>query len=149
MTLELVAKALPEYTITLAGWDVSNYKIPFKYKNLKTLRVSELNDVYNNCAAALVISSTNMSLLPLELLSSGTIPIVNEGENNQLVSDNPFIVYAKASPDALAKAIIDTVTRKDLPRHAQKASQSVKDANWSASGECFERDLTKELTTNA
>ena len=146
MTLELVAKALPDYTITLAGWDVSNYKIPFAYQNLKSLRVSELNNVYNQCAAALVISSTNMSLLPLELLSAGTIPIVNDGPNNRLVSDNPHIKYAEASPGALAAAIIETVTKKDLPEYARKASQSVTGADWSVAGERFEAALTRELS---
>jgi O-antigen biosynthesis protein len=146
MTLELVAKALPDYTITLAGWDVSNYKIPFPYQNLKSLRVSELNDVYNKCAAALVISSTNMSLLPLELLSSGTIPIVNDGPNNRLVSDNRYIKYAKPSPDALAAAIIETVTRKNLPEYARQASRSVAGADWSAAGERLEAALIRELS---
>ena len=146
MALEIVAKALPDYTITLAGWDVSNYNIPFKYQNLKTLPLEALNDVYNNCAAALVVSLTNMSLLPLELLACGTIPVVNKGQNNEMVSQNPYIHYADPSPAALAEAIITTVQRKDIVEYGKKASQSVKSSSWSKAGEIVESTLIKELS---
>ncbi|NBU34140.1 glycosyltransferase family 1 protein [bacterium] len=146
MALEIVAKELPDYTITLAGWDVSNYDIPFGYQNLKTLPLEALSDVYNNCAAALVVSLTNMSLLPLELLACGTIPIVNKGQNNEMVSSNPYIHYADPSPAALAEAIINTVQRKDIVEYGKKASQSVKSSSWSKAGEIVEKTLIKELT---
>src|SRR5262249_16339995 len=77
MALQLFHQKRPDYTITLAGWDVSEYDIPFPYKNLKTMGLEELSDIYNKCAAGLVISLTNMSLLPLELLSAGVIPVLN------------------------------------------------------------------------
>ena len=146
MALAIVAKELPDYTITLAGWDVSNYEIPFKYQNLKTLPLEALNDVYNNCSAALVISLTNMSLLPLELLACGTIPIVNKGENNQMVSNNPYIQYAEPAPAALAEAIVETVKRKDIVEYAKKAAKSVHSADWQKAGEVVEQTLLKELS---
>ena len=63
--------------------------------------------VYNQCAVALVLSLTNMSLLPLELLSSGVIPVLNRGPNNDKVVQNPFIRYADPSPRALADALVE------------------------------------------
>jgi len=137
MALENFAKRMPDYQITLAGWDVSDYDIPFKYKNLSNLKVGELNDVYNNCAAALVMSLTNMSLLPLELLSSGVIPVVNDGDNNRLVSDNSYIEYCAASPVALADRLIEVVKKNDLTQYSQAASASVMSANWESSGSRF------------
>lgn len=137
MALAEFAKARPEYTINLAGWDVKPYRIPFAYKNLKDLKVDQLNEVYNRCAAALVISLTNMSLLPLELLSAGVIPVLNDGPNNRLVSDNPFIEYSACSPKALAAKLIDVVDRSDLRQHARAASESVREKTWEASGQVF------------
>lgn len=137
MALAHFAQARPDYTINLAGWDVKPYQIPFEYTNLKDLRIDELNDVYNRCATGLVISLTNMSLLPLELLSSGVIPVVNDGPNNRLVSDNPFIEYTQASPKALAARMIELVDRADLPEHARAASESVRAADWETSGRAF------------
>lgn len=137
MALAHFAKARPDYVINLAGWDVRPYEIPFAYTNLKDLKLDELNAVYNRCAAGLVISLTNMSLLPLELLAAGVIPVVNDGPNNRLVSDNPYIEYSPTSPKALAQRLIDVVDRADLPAHVIKGSASVRGTTWNASGEKF------------
>jgi glycosyltransferase involved in cell wall biosynthesis len=145
LALEIFHEKRPDYTITLAGWDVSDYDIPFPYNNLKALSLSELSDVYNRSGAALVMSLTNMSLLPLELLAAGTIPVVNNGENNRLVSNNPYIKYADASPDALAQALIDTVDREDLPAYAKEASKSVGGLSWDKSGAVMESILREQL----
>jgi O-antigen biosynthesis protein len=145
MALELFHQAHPEYVINLAGWDVSDYQIPFPHKNLKTLHLDELSDLYNRCAASLVISLTNMSLLPLELLACGAIPVVSDGENNRQVSDNAYIQYAHPSPDALAAKLSEIVTKEDLPDYAKKASASVESTGWKEAGERFLAVLEKEL----
>jgi len=145
MTLDLFHKQNPDYEIILAGWDVSDYHLPFPYKNLKTLKLEQLSDIYNQCAAGLVISLTNMSLMPLELLAAGTIPVVNDGLNNTEVSNNPYIKYAHPSPASLAQALTETVRRKDLPKYARLASESVKGVNWETSVAKFEEILRSEL----
>lgn len=145
MALELFHKQHPDYIINLAGWDVSDYHIPFPYVNLKTLSLDELSELYNRCAAALVISLTNMSLLPLELLACGTIPVMNYGKNNQLVSNNPYIHYTQASPDALAAELGRVVELKNLPEYSRKAADSVAEAHWDEAGKKFVRILEGEL----
>ncbi len=144
MTLDIFHKAHPDFKINLAGWDVSSYHIPFPYNNLQTLEIDRLNKLYNKCAAGLILSYTNMSLLPLELLSSGTIPIVNQGENNSLVSDNPFIKYSANNPMALARSLDEIVTKKDLPEYAKKASLSVATTGWNISGNKFVKIIERE-----
>lgn len=145
MTLEKFHKMHPDYTINLAGWDVSEYDIPFPYVNHKALKLHELSELYNKCAAALVVSLTNMSLMPLELLSTGAIPVVNDASNNRLVSDNPYIKYAAPSPGALAQAMHEVVTAKDQVEHAKKAAQSVTGNRWADSGAKFIRIIEEQL----
>jgi glycosyltransferase involved in cell wall biosynthesis len=145
MALQLFHEQRPDYEIILAGWDVSDYSIPFPYKNLKTLSISELSPVYNRCAAGLVVSLTNMSLLPLELLASGVIPVVTDGPNNTMVSNNSYIKFAHASPDGLAQALIETVDRKDLPAYAAEAAASINELSWERSGQRFETILKEQL----
>lgn len=145
MTLQKFHQLNPDYVINLAGWDVSEYDIPFPYVNHEALKLDQLSDLYNRCAAGLVISLTNMSLLPLELLACGTIPVVNDGQNNRLVSDNEYIKYAAPSPDALAKAMDEVVNAKDAPEHAKKAAASVHHSGWGASVEKFISVLEEEL----
>lgn len=137
LTLDLFHRKHPDYTINFIGWDVSQYNIPFPYKNLGILDPSELNDVYNRCSASLVMSLTNMSLLPLELLSSGCIPVVNEGANNRLVSNNNYIEFSASDPVSLAQRMSDVVLRKDLPSHSKKAAASVQDCSWDDAGKKF------------
>lgn len=145
LALDLFHSMHPDYTINIVGWDVSNYDIAFPYKNLKTLEVSQLNDLYNRCVAGLVLSYTNMSLLPLELLGCGTIPVVNEGKNNQLVSDNPFIAYSSNDPHSLAAKLSEVVTRKSRLKYAEEASASVKQHGWAASGAKFVNIIEREM----
>ena len=78
-----------------------------------------------------------MSLLPLELLSCGTIPVVNDGDNNRLVSDNKYIHYTEASPLSLANELSRVVTKPDLPVYAKNASKSVETASWDDAGQKF------------
>ena len=145
MALDLFAKKHPEYIINLAGWDVSDYSLPFEYNNLGTVSLDDLNKIYNRCSAALVLSLTNMSLLPLELLASGTIPVVNEGKNNLLVSDNPYIEYSVSTPGALSNALCSVVERKDSTSYAEKAAKSVQGNNWDKSGSKFVSIVEREI----
>jgi glycosyltransferase involved in cell wall biosynthesis len=141
MALDLVHRARPDLVINLVGEDVCHVNIPFPHRNLRGLQVGDLNEVYNRCAAGLVLSFTNMSLLPLELLAAGVIPVVNDGDNNRLVSDNPNISFAPASPSALARALLAAVDTAD----PVAASASVAGADWDASGKRFVSVLEEAL----
>lgn len=138
----------PDYTINLVGWDVSTYKIPFPYVNLKTLEIDQLSELYNRCAAGLVLSYTNMSLLPLELLSCGTIPVVNDAENNRLVSDNPFIAYSNNDPHSLANKLSEIISNKNTSNYSKKAAKSVSETSWKESGERFIGIIEREMSKN-
>lgn len=137
MALQHVARTQPDRTIHLAGWDTSSYDLPFRHINHATMRVQDLNDLYNQCAVGLVLSLTNMSLLPLELLASGVIPVLNRGPNNDKVVQNEFIRYADPSPHALAEAVLEELARPDLPDYARRAAASVVDMGWDRPGRAF------------
>lgn len=137
MALERLRSLRPDVTIHLAGWDVSDFDLPFPYVHHGTLSTAALNEVYNRCGTALVLSLTNMSLLPLELLASGVIPVVNDGPNNRMVTDNPFIEYSEALPAALARRMHAVLERPDLADRSRAASASVSRAGWAPSGTQF------------
>lgn len=145
MVLELFHKKHPDYIINLAGWDVRDYKISFPYVNHKTLKLEDLSPLYNRCAVGLVLSLTNMSLMPLELLASGAIPVVNKGDNNTMVSDNKYIAYAPPTPRELAERMSEIVTKPNLCDYAKQASVSVKNSGWSKSKDEFIKIIEEEL----
>jgi glycosyltransferase involved in cell wall biosynthesis len=147
--LALFARENPDYEIHMFGSDVRDYRLPFNFTSHGVLKSEQLNELYNEAAAALVMSLTNMSLLPLELLSAGCIPVVNNGENNRLVSDNPYIAYADPSPRTLAQRLQDSVSRADLPQYAKAAADSVQMLSWDASAIGFEEVLLRCLATGS
>jgi hypothetical protein len=142
-------RARPEYEVHVIGEDLPAGALPPGFVGRGILDPAELNELYNEAAAGLVISLTNMSLLPLELLSSGCIPVVNEARSNTDVSDNPFIAYADPSPAALAAALEGVVARPDLPTHARAASASVDQLSWEDAAVEVERVLRRGLGRGA
>jgi O-antigen biosynthesis protein len=137
MALDLVSRDRPGTPIILAGQKLRNIKVPYPHESLGNVQVGQLNELYNRCAAGVVLSLTNMSLLPLELLSAGVIPVVNDGDNNRLVSSNPFIEYTEPNPRALADRIISILDREEQAAHARLAAASVAVNSWAHSGEQF------------
>lgn len=146
MALEKFHSMNPEVEIIMAGWDVSNYEISFPYTELGVSDVDALPAIYNSCAAALVLSFSNLSLLPLELLSCGAIPVLNKGANNEMVVDNEYIKYCESAPGSLAKALDEAVNRADQIEYAKKASESVSTQNWQESGDRFVSIIEGEMS---
>jgi glycosyltransferase involved in cell wall biosynthesis len=145
MALEEFASRTPEVTINLAGGDVARWDVPFAHQNLSGVKISELNAIYNRCVAGLVISASNMSLLPLELMASGTVPVMNDAPNNRMVSDNPFIEYVQASPRAIADRLVDVVERADAPARSVAMSKSLEEITWERSGAQFVQSFERAM----
>ena len=83
------------------------------------------------------MSLSNMSLLPLELMSAGVTPVVNDGPNNRMVSDNPFIEYVPTSPRAISRRMAAIIDRPDAPARSLEMSASVEGVRWEQSGDQF------------
>ena len=131
LALSEISRLRPDITINLVGWDMSGYEVPFPHVNHKAVDISELDEIYNRCAAGLVLSLTNMSLLPMELMSSGVVPVVNDAPNTRGVFDSPNVEYVPMSPRAIAERIIAIVDRPDAVEHGARISQSVGETDWS------------------
>ena len=146
IALSIFHQQHPDYTIEFMGWDISDYKIPFPFVNRGILSHDELAVLYQESVACLVLSLTNVSLLPLELLAAGCIPVMNEGENNSMVlGDNEFITYAPATPIQLAEALGRVVEHADIDERAKDAAESVKGSKWEASYQKMETILKREI----
>lgn len=145
LALEIFHKAHPEYEINFLGWDMSRYDLPFPFVNNGILSPEKLNELYNECAAGLVLSFTNMSLLPLEMLSAGCTPVVNDAYHTRKVSYKDRLKYAAPTPKALAHAIHETVIKAGDKTHAKENSEYAKNFQWAASNQKIEKILLKEL----
>ena len=147
LALSEVARLRPEITINLVGWDMSGYDVPFPHVNHKAVDIARLGEIYNRCAAGLVLSLTNMSLLPMELMSSGVVPVVNDAPNTRGVFDSPDVEYVPMSPKAIAERIIAIVDRPDAVAHGARISRSVSDTDWSDPASQFIDSFEKAMRT--
>ncbi len=105
LALELFAADHPEIEIHVIGQHVQARGVPFAFTDHGHLPVDELAALYNRCRAGLVLSLTNLSLLPAELLAAGCIPVMNDGENTRASCDSELARFAQPEPLALAREL--------------------------------------------
>lgn len=145
LALQLFAARRPDIDIHLYGEAVGT--LPFKAVSHGLVNQHQLNDIYNTCFAGLSLSLTNVSLVPLEMLASGCIPVINDAPHNRLVIDNPHVRYAAATPQALAASLEEIVTMPDFAAHARAASESQHGVRWQGAGEEVDRAIRRALET--
>jgi glycosyltransferase involved in cell wall biosynthesis len=139
LALELFAARHPGVDIHLFGEPAG--RLPFRAHDHGLLGPDALSALYNRSVGGLVLSATNVSLVPHEMLAAGCIPVVNDAEHNRIVLDNPHVVYAPATPFELAEALGRLVEAPAAQRAAvaQAAAASVHGASWEHAGAQVER----------
>jgi len=145
MALERFASERPDATIHLAGEQFARSRVPFAHVSHGSLPLHALNEVYNECAAGLVLSLTNMSLLPLELLAAGVTPVINDGPNNRLVASPDAFAWTPMSVPAIARTVLRAFDEaRDGSRAASNSSQTPH-TNWDDAGAQFIRALDAHM----
>jgi glycosyltransferase involved in cell wall biosynthesis len=139
LALDMFAKRHPDVDIHLYGHEAK--RLPFAATDHGLRTPEQLNDLYNRCVAGLVLSATNVSLVPHEMLAAGCIPVVNDAVHNRVVLDNPHVAYAPATPFELADALSRLVERLPSERvaAAEAAAASVQGSTWEDAGEAVVR----------
>lgn len=105
LVLAEVVRRLPDIKVVFAGLDLSSYHIPFEHQNAGLVSLSELPDLYSQCDVALVLSCTNLSLLPLEIMACGTPVVSNTGPWTEWLLNDQNACLATPTIDALANAV--------------------------------------------
>jgi hypothetical protein len=146
MALELFHLAHPDITIHCYGDAVRHLGFPVVDHGL--VSPGELDSIYNRCFAGLSLSITNVSLVPHEMLASGCIPVVNEAEHNRIVLDNDLVVYARATPHDLARALGDVVMTHQAASLGERATASVANASWYDAARTVEAVIEREVAAS-
>jgi O-antigen biosynthesis protein len=148
LALDLFAARHPEVDIHLFGAPVG--RLPFAATDHGLLTPEQLNRLYNRCIAGLVLSATNVSLVPHEMLAAGCVPVVNDAEHNRIVLDNAEVAYAPGTPYDLAGALAALVERPaaERPTMAESAAASVEGTSWDEAGAVVER-IVREVVEKA
>lgn len=142
LVLREVCQALPEVEVVIAGWDVSSFNIPFPCRQAGLVELADLPQLYSQCDAALVLSCTNLSLLPLELMACGVPVISNRGPHTEWLLNEQNCVLADATIEDLAAKVVMTL-RGELG--GDKLRQSALDFTLSTSWEKEIEGMANEL----
>lgn len=102
LALHELWKRVPELEVLFAGWDVSTYDIPFPHQNRGVVSMETLAELYTQSDLCLVISGTNLSLVPLEIMGCGRVAVCTKGENSSWMVTEENAVLVDSDPLAIA-----------------------------------------------
>lgn len=149
IALDVFAARHPEVEIHTYGDHPG--ALPFATTDHGLQTPEQLGALYRRCTAGFVMSATNVSLVPHEMLAAGCIPVVNDAEHNRVVLDNDHVAYARATPIELAQALTRLVSRppEEQVAAAAAAAASVDSTSWEESGGQVERILREAVGSHA
>lgn len=132
LALQHFAATHPDVPIHVFGGRVAG--LPFRHEAHGLLSPAGLNELYNRCAAVLVLSMSNVSLVPLEVLAAGAVPVMNAADFSRAALDNPHVVHADPQPRALAEALGDVVAGRRGTAGPEVVARSVRRHRWDGAG---------------
>lgn len=142
MVLHAVWLRQPETQFILAGWDTNGYHIPFPHLACGTVALDDLPDLYSQCDVALVLSLTNISLLPLELMACGCAVVSNHGPNVEWLLNGEVAALSGTNPEQLTDAVCNLLQNDELRQAmSSRAEAFARGLNWEAVAQGFEAGL--------
>ncbi len=147
MALEIFASRNPGVPIHIYGDKMGKRKFPFTDHG--HVSPAQLNEIYNQCCAGLTLSFTNVSLVALEMLAAGCIPVVNDTIEVRTDLNNPFVRYTPAYPIALAEQLEAVTLEPDFAALSQAAATSVQSITWDEAGASIDAILRRALQQSA
>lgn len=131
--LAKVCAQAPDVAVIFAGGDVSGFHVPFAHLNAGELSLAELPDLYAQCDLALVLSGTNLSLLPLELAACKCPVVMNDSPSARWLLPDDAAWYAPLDPQGMADTILAAI-RDEAGRtaRAEAAYQIAQASSWEA-----------------
>lgn len=133
IALQKIAMKYPNIKISLAGSNMlSDFSIPYEYVDRGILSRAECGELYANSDVVLVMSLTNLSLLPFEVAASGGTVVMNKGANNEWVDpENKYFFYCNAEAQSIFEAIDYVLQNPDEAQKKQDAiSEIIDDITW-------------------
>ena len=146
LALQELCSRRKDVEIIFAGWDIGDYVIPFRHKNLGILPVSELSAVYADCELCLVLSHTNLSLLPLEIMASGSVVVCSKGDNSSwLVNETNAVLVDNNVKDIADKLEYYLTHEKEREKIREQGVSFAQSTSWDKEAEKVRDAILKGL----
>ncbi|MGN6189343.1 MAG: glycosyltransferase family 4 protein [Conexibacter sp.] len=146
MALEELHRRRPGVELALFGRDTP-LRAPFPHRHLGRLGPAELADAYRQASVGMVLSMTNVSLVPLEMLACG-LPCVDLDRPSTRTELGPSdavelaAFHPRALADALQRLLEDEALRE---RRARAGVAWVGERTWARAAEQVEAGLRTAL----
>lgn len=137
LALNELYRRMPELEVVFAGWDVSTYDIPFPHRNMGVVSMETLAELYSLCDLCLVISSTNLSLVPLEVMGCGRVAVCSGGAQSSWMVNEENAVVVDFEPLQMADAM------EYYLKHPQELEKKRQKGMAYAAGTSWEREADK------
>lgn len=133
LVLNELHKRMPEVEIVSAGSPLREYHVPFPVKDLGTVALTELSQLYAQCDLCLVLSHTNLSLLPLEIMASGSVVVCNKGANCEWLVNEDNSVLTEIDPTDIVDQMERYLKNESmLEEKRKKGIEYARNTSWEA-----------------
>lgn len=138
LALKKVYKERKDVEVVFAGWDLDGYAFDFDYESHGVVALDSLPGLYQTCDMGLVLSFTNLSLLPLELMATGVPVVSNTGPNVEWLLNGDVCQFAESDVDSIASALIELIDdEKKRVRLVEEGLRFAQCTSWQREGERF------------
>ncbi|WP_433876420.1 glycosyltransferase family 1 protein [Sinomonas atrocyanea] len=127
-----VHRRRPDVILRTFGGPDPGWEVP--HEHVGVLQPAELNNLYNRSSAGLVLSFTNVSLVPGEMLRAGLIPVVNDDPLVRPCLDDPRVKWARPTPIGLADAICQAIDHA-AGQAGPAAAEAAREVTWATTEE--------------
>jgi glycosyltransferase involved in cell wall biosynthesis len=136
IALNEVCANCPEAVVIFAGGDVGGIDVPFPHLNRGEMKLESLPELYSQCDLALVLSGTNLSLLPLEVSACGCPVVMNDTPSARWLLPDDAAFYAAPDPHALAQIMLQAIADpEERARRTANAQRIAAAARWTDQGD--------------
>ncbi len=134
--LKQVCDQHPEVVVTFFGGDVGGYDIPFRHVNAAELPIPQLPALYSQSDLGLLLSGTNLSLIPLEAAACLCPVVMNDTPSARWLLPESAAYYAPMDPDGMAATILGAISdEKGRNARAQAAQRIAEASSWQDEGD--------------
>ncbi|MCE4226375.1 glycosyltransferase [Methylobacterium sp. C25] len=145
--LNLLSKSEPHLVVHMFGQDsLVNLDIQFNYVNHGIKPPVYLAKLYRNCHVGLVLSATNYSLVPLEMMMCD-LPVVElDVDSTRTIYPSHEVYLAGPNPRSIAKAIENLLKNDDVKEKQKKSARAfVEKLSWEKTAKDIETFIQEKL----
>ncbi|MXQ72988.1 glycosyltransferase family 1 protein [Clostridiaceae bacterium DONG20-135] len=146
LALELLSKKIPNFEVVFAGGSVDEYEFSFPYRSLEIMPINKLSDLYSQCDMCLILSNTNLSLLPLEVMASNSVAVCSVGENSTWLVNEENSILVDFDPLLIADKMAYYFQHKEeLAIIREKGYKFAQKTSWEEEGKKVKNYILREI----